>query len=68
MLNSVSASCMICLVLKRSISGNTKLTPVDPDDILRSYEVNQSVCARNYTYNFITCILKTILETHNLKI
>ncbi len=62
MLNSVS------LVLKISISGNAKLTPVEPDDILRSYEVNQSVCARNYTYNFITCFLKTNLEKHNVTI
>ncbi len=34
---------------KKHISGNTKLIPVAPDDILRSYEAKQSVCARNWT-------------------
>ncbi len=33
----------------KGISRNTKLLPVAPDDILRSYEAKRSVCARNWT-------------------
>ncbi len=40
----------IILRVKKAYTGNTKLIPVAPDDILRSYEEKLSVCARNWTF------------------
>ncbi len=37
------------LRVKKHTSGNTKLIPVTPDDILRSYEVKRSVTFRRLT-------------------
>ncbi len=40
--------------VKKAYTGNTKLIPVAPGNILRSYEVKRLVCARNWTLFTIT--------------
>ncbi len=45
------------------ISRNTKLIPVAPDDILRSYEMKRSVCARNWT--LFTMLLPVIQRKYD---
>ncbi len=49
---------------KKSISDNTKWIHVAPDDILRSYEANQSVCARNWTlFTTLLPVLQSLRQT-----
>lgn len=46
LINSKIVQCYSHLRVKKAYTSNRKLLPVAPDDILRSYEVKQSVIAR----------------------
>ncbi len=54
--------CCYFVSQKKAYTGNTKLIPMDPCDILRSYEAKRSVCARNWT--LFTTLLPVI---HSLR-
>ncbi len=52
----------ITLRVKKTYTGNTKLIPMTPDDIMWSYEAKRSVCAKNWT------LFATLLPViHSLK-
>lgn len=52
---------LIILIVRKSISGNTKWKPMAPDDILRYNEVKRLFCARHWT--LFTALSSPVIES-----